>query len=72
MPDKTGRETDGGTPSITVTENGPYQVEGSIPLAKQTIVADEEGGSRDWLEWFAPSWEESLGRLKRRVKEGDS
>ena len=50
MPDKTGRETDGGTPSITVTENGPYQVEGSIPLAKQTIVADEEGGSRDWQQ----------------------
>lgn len=35
---------------IIVTRNGPYQVEGSIPLAKQTIVADEEGGSRDWEE----------------------
>src|SRR2546422_11756468 len=38
------------TRRITVTENGPYQVEGSIPLAKQTIVADEEGGSRDWQQ----------------------
>ena len=27
---------------------------------------------REWLESFAPYWEESLGRLKRRVKEGDS
>jgi len=27
---------------------------------------------RDWLESFAPYWEESLGRLKRRVEEGDS
>lgn len=35
-------------PMITVTKNGPYQVDGAIPLAKQTIVADDEGGSRDW------------------------
>jgi CDGSH-type Zn-finger protein len=35
-------------PTITVTKNGPYQVEGAIPLSKQTIVADDEGGSRDW------------------------
>ena len=34
--------------SVTVTKNGPYRVEGSIPLAKQTILADDEGGSRDW------------------------
>ena len=27
---------------------------------------------REWLESFAPYWEESLGRLKRRVEEGDS
>ena len=25
---------------------------------------------REWLESFAPYWEESLGRLKRRVEEG--
>ncbi len=24
---------------------------------------------REWLESFAPHWEESLGRLKRRVEE---
>jgi len=35
---------------VTVIKNGPYRVEGSIPLAKQTIVADDEGGSRDWQE----------------------
>jgi CDGSH-type Zn-finger protein len=35
---------------ITVTLNGPYLVEGAIPLAKQTIVADAEGGSRDWQQ----------------------
>ena len=33
---------------VTVMKNGPYRVEGSIPLARQTIVADDEGGSRDW------------------------
>ncbi|HVB92167.1 MAG TPA: CDGSH iron-sulfur domain-containing protein [Acidimicrobiales bacterium] len=33
---------------ITVTENGPYLVEGSIPMARQTIVADEEGNSTGW------------------------
>ncbi|TMB97812.1 MAG: iron-binding protein, partial [Chloroflexi bacterium] len=38
---------------MTVTENGPYRVEGSIPLAKQTIVADAQGGSRDWQEGSA-------------------
>ncbi|MEO8457254.1 MAG: CDGSH iron-sulfur domain-containing protein [Chloroflexota bacterium] len=35
---------------ITVTKNGPYQIEGAIPLAKQTIVADEAGASRDWQQ----------------------
>ena len=35
---------------ITITKNGPYQVEGSIPLAKQTIIADAEGASREWRE----------------------
>jgi CDGSH-type Zn-finger protein len=42
-------QRDTGIRRITVTENGPYQVEGSIPLAKQTIIADAEGSSRDWL-----------------------
>jgi CDGSH-type Zn-finger protein len=43
-------QSDTGIRKITVTKNGPYQVEGSIPLAKQTIVADAEGGSRDWRQ----------------------
>ncbi len=35
---------------ITVTRNGPYLVEGAIPLANQTIESDSEGGSREWLQ----------------------
>jgi CDGSH-type Zn-finger protein len=35
---------------ITVSRNGPYLVEGAIPLALQTIVADSEGGSREWRQ----------------------
>jgi len=35
---------------VTVTENGPYLVEGSIPLAKQTIVTDAEGNSIGWQQ----------------------
>ncbi len=35
---------------IIVTRNGPYQVEGSVPLARQTIVADPEGNSVAWRE----------------------
>jgi CDGSH-type Zn-finger protein len=35
---------------VTVSENGPYLVVGDIPLAKQTIVADAEGGSEEWQE----------------------
>ncbi len=33
---------------ITVTTNGPYRVEGSVPLATQTIVTNVEGDSLDW------------------------
>jgi CDGSH-type Zn-finger protein len=33
---------------ITVTRNGPYRVRGAVPLARQTIVADEEGSSIAW------------------------
>ena len=35
---------------ITVTANGPYQVAGSVPLVRRTIVADEEGISIEWGE----------------------
>jgi CDGSH-type Zn-finger protein len=36
------------TMRITVTEDGPYQVRGSVPLFMQTIVPDTEGGSVEW------------------------
>lgn len=35
---------------VTVSENGPYMVTGDVALAKQTIVADAEGGSEAWRE----------------------
>lgn len=41
---------DVGIRRITIAENGPYQVEGSIPLAKQAIIADAEGASREWRQ----------------------
>jgi len=33
---------------ITVTENGPYLVEGAVPMARQTIGADGTGESVAW------------------------
>jgi CDGSH-type Zn-finger protein len=35
---------------VTVSNNGPYLVSGDVPLAKQTIVSDAEGGSQEWKE----------------------
>jgi CDGSH-type Zn-finger protein len=35
---------------ITVTTNGPYLVEGSVPMARQTIVADGAGNSVGWRQ----------------------
>jgi CDGSH-type Zn-finger protein len=35
---------------VVVTNNGPYLVTGSVPLARQTIVPDREGGSHAWKE----------------------
>ena len=35
---------------IRVTENGPYEVTGSIPVAVQTIVTDDEGYSVEWRQ----------------------
>src|SRR4051812_8616648 len=35
-------------PKVTVTRNGPYRVEGNLPLAKQIIGADSDGASREW------------------------
>src|ERR1019366_2180075 len=35
---------------ITIVENGPYRVEGSVPLAKQTIVTNDDGDSVEWRQ----------------------
>lgn len=35
---------------VVIVEDGPYVVSGSVPLAQQIIVADEEGGSEEWRE----------------------
>jgi CDGSH-type Zn-finger protein len=35
---------------ITVTKDGPYEVEGSIPIVRRTMVADGHGGSAEWRE----------------------
>src|SRR5580658_3379558 len=39
-----------GSPKVVVSKDGPYLVSGGVPLAKQTIVADREGGSQEWKE----------------------
>jgi CDGSH-type Zn-finger protein len=39
-----------GEPRVVVTKNGSYLVSGAVPLARQTIVADKEGGSEQWRE----------------------
>jgi CDGSH-type Zn-finger protein len=44
---------------VTVSENGPYMVTGDIPLAKQTIATDAEGGSETWQEGAAVAHRES-------------
>ncbi len=35
---------------ITITANGPYLVEGALPLAHQHIVANAQGESQSWRE----------------------
>ncbi len=37
-------------PHVVVAKNGPYLVTGSVPLSKQTIGTDAEGGSETWTE----------------------
>ncbi|MGI0132284.1 MAG: CDGSH iron-sulfur domain-containing protein [Thermoplasmata archaeon] len=39
-----------GEKKIVVSENGPYIVTGSVPLAIQTITANKAGESWDWTE----------------------
>jgi CDGSH-type Zn-finger protein len=41
------------TARVTVSENGPYMVTGDVPLARQTIATDAEGGSEAWTEGAA-------------------
>jgi len=48
-----------GEPRVVVTKNGPYLVSGSVPMARQTIVADQQGGSEKWREGQAFPREES-------------
>lgn len=35
---------------IKVLRNGPYLVEGSVPLYEEVIVTDEEGHTREFVE----------------------
>ncbi|MGH6967872.1 MAG: CDGSH iron-sulfur domain-containing protein [Stellaceae bacterium] len=35
---------------MTVSKNGPYIVSGGVPLQKQTLGVDAEGGSEKWVE----------------------
>jgi CDGSH-type Zn-finger protein len=35
---------------VVVTKDGPYLVSGGVPLAKQTIVSDSQGGSESWQQ----------------------
>ena len=37
-------------PQVVVSKNGPYLVTGAIPLSRQTIGTDREGGSEKWIE----------------------
>jgi hypothetical protein len=35
---------------ITILENGPYLVSGSVPLAVETIGVNHDGESSEWVE----------------------
>ena len=37
-------------PKVVVAKNGPYLVTGAVPLSRQTIGTDREGGSEKWIE----------------------
>lgn len=36
------------SPTIAVLKNGPYLVKGSVPIAIETILPNEQGGSWEW------------------------
>ena|SRR5262245_26346360 len=40
---------------VTVTKDGPYLVEGGVPLAHQHVVTNEKGESMEWREGAFPS-----------------
>ena len=42
-----------GEPRVVVSKNGPYLVSGGVPLAGQTIVADQAGESHAWKQGAA-------------------
>jgi len=33
---------------VVIMQNGPYMVTGNVPLVKQIITTDGEGGSEAW------------------------
>jgi CDGSH-type Zn-finger protein len=35
---------------VSIAKDGPYMVTGHVPLARQTIGADADGGSERWIE----------------------
>ncbi len=35
---------------VVVAKDGPYLVEGAVPLSRQTIEADADGGSENWVQ----------------------
>jgi hypothetical protein len=35
---------------VVISKDGPYAVTGGVPLAKQTIGSDADGGSETWTE----------------------
>ena len=37
-------------PMIRVTKDGPYRLDGAVPISKQIIATDEAGESVDWQE----------------------
>jgi CDGSH-type Zn-finger protein len=40
---------------VTVMQNGPYVVTGSVKLSEQIIATDADGASQDWIEKELPS-----------------
>jgi CDGSH-type Zn-finger protein len=57
-------------PRIKITENGPYQVSGSVPIHLQIIATDADGEPNQWIEGGAVEAPESY-RLCRCGKSGN-